>query len=180
MLALGAVGTVSAEPKGTLNYATMIQLNNWNPLIKTGQTYTAIPYEGLLQVADDGFTLEPRLATEWELTPTELKLKLREGVIFHDGEPFNAEAVKANLDWIRGSGTQWATGLNVISEIVIDGPYEITLKLSSPTPTMADRLATRGYYMVSPKHIATENWDIPVGTGPWTYDAEASQFQTKE
>ena len=50
MLALGAVGTVSAEPKGTLNYATMIQLNNWNPLIKTGQTYTAIPYEGLLQI----------------------------------------------------------------------------------------------------------------------------------
>ena len=178
--ALAATGSALAEPEGTLNYATMIQLNNWNPLVKTGQTYTAIPYEGLLQVAADGYTLEPRLAIEWDLTPTSLSLTLREGVVFHDGEPFNAEAVKSNLEWIRNSGTQWAAGLQVVSNIVIDGPYSLTIELSSPTPTMADRLATRGYYMVSPAHLETGNWDIPVGTGPWTYDAEASQFGTRE
>lgn len=178
--ALTAAGGALAEPQGTLSYATMIQLNNWDPLVKTGQTYTAIPYEGLLQVAQDGYTLEPRLATDWELTPTELKLTLREGVVFHDGEPFDAEAVKANFEWIRDSGTQWASGLQVVSDIIIEGPHSLTIKLSSPTPTMADRLATRGYYMVSPKHLETGNWDIPVGTGPWVYDAGASQFGTRE
>src|SRR5688572_135312 len=93
-IAFGAAGSAAiAAPKGTLNYATQIQNNNWNPLVKSGETYTGIPFEGLLRVAPDGFTLQPHLATAWELTPTELNLTLRSGVIFHDGTPFNAEAV---------------------------------------------------------------------------------------
>ena len=94
-----------AAPKGTLNYATQIQNTNWNPLVKSGETHTGIPYDGLLKVAPDGFSLLPHLAKSWELTPTELNLTLQSGVVFHDGTPFNAEAVKTNLEWIKSSGT---------------------------------------------------------------------------
>lgn len=180
LLGTALAGAAAAAPKGTLNYGTQIQLDNWNPLVKSGQTYTNIPYEGLLEVARDGFTLQPKLATEWQLTPTELNLTLREGVVFHDGTPFDAEAVKKNIEWIKGSGTQWAAGLAPISEVVVKDATHLTLKLSRPTPTMADRLATRGMYMVSPKALESGSWDKPVGTGPWTYDADASQRGTKE
>ncbi len=180
LLGTALAGAAFAAPEGTLNYGTQIQLDNWNPLVKSGQTYTNIPYEGLLQVARDGFTLEPRLATAWELTPTELTLTLREGVVFHDGTPFDAEAVKKNIEWIMGSGTQWAAGLSPIAEIVVTDATHLTLRLSKPTPTMADRLATRGMYMVSPKALESGSWDVPVGTGPWTYDPAASQRGTKE
>lgn len=177
---LGTAGSVTAAPKGTLNYATMIQNKNWNPLVRSGETYTRIPFEGLIRVEPDGFTLKPHLATAWELSPTELSLTLRSGVVFHDGTPFNAAAVKANLEWIKTSGTQWAATLDTVDDIVVKDDTHITLKLSRPTPTMAARLATRGLYMVSPKFLETKDWTKAVGTGPWTYDAEASQVGTKE
>ncbi|HEX5779640.1 MAG TPA: ABC transporter substrate-binding protein, partial [Xanthobacteraceae bacterium] len=177
---LGTAESVTAAPKGTLNYATMIQNKNWNPLVRSGETYTRIPFEGLIRVEPDGFTLKPHLATAWELTPTELSLTLRSGVVFHDGTPFNAAAVKANLEWIKTSGTQWAATLDTVDDIVVKDDTHITLKLRRPTPTMAARLATRGLYMVSPKFLETKDWTKAVGTGPWTYDAEASQVGTKE
>jgi ABC-type transport system substrate-binding protein len=175
-----AASAATAAPKGTLNYATQIQNTNWNPLVKSGETHTSIPYEGLLQVAPDGFTLQPRLAKSWELTATELNLTLQSGVVFHDGTPFNAAAVKTNLEWIRGSGTQWAATLATVSEIVVKDDTHLTLKLSRPTPTMASRLATRGLFMVSPKALETKDWTKAVGTGPWFYDVSASQPGTKE
>jgi peptide/nickel transport system substrate-binding protein len=169
-----------AAPKGTLNYATMIQNQNWNPLVRSGETYSAIPFEGLIRVASDGFTLQPHLATSWELTPTELTINLQKGVIFHDGTAFNAEAVKTNLEWIKGSGTQWAATLDTVSDIIVRDEHRVTLKLSRPTPTMPARLATRGLYMVSPKFLETKDWTKAVGTGPWTHDAAASQQGTRE
>jgi peptide/nickel transport system substrate-binding protein len=178
---LGAAGSaVIAAPKGTLNYATMIQNKNWNPLVRSGETYSGIPFEGLIRVAADGFTLQPHLATAWELTPTELNLTLQSGVVFHDGTPFNAAAVKTNLEWIKGSGTQWAATLDTVSDIIVKDDTHVTLKLSKPTPTMPSRLATRGLYMVSPKFLETKDWTKAVGTGPWTYDEAASQIGTKE
>ena len=84
-------------------------------------------------------------AKSWELTPTELNLTLQPGVSFHDGTPFNAAAVKTNLEWIKDFGTQWAATLATVSEIVVKDDTHLTLKLSRPTPTMAARLATRGF-----------------------------------
>ncbi len=125
------VAAAAAAPKGTLNYATQIQNTNWNPLAKSGETYTSIPYEGLLQVAPDGFTLQPRLAKSWELTQTELNLTLQSGVVFHDGTPFNAAAVKTNLEWIKDSGTQWAATLSTVSEIVIKDDTHLPSSLAA-------------------------------------------------
>lgn len=169
-----------AEPAGTLHYGTMIQHDNWNTLVKSGQTYTGIAYEGLLRAGRDGFTLEPSLATSWRLTPTELELTLRPDVWFHDGMRFDAEAVKQNIEWIKRSGTQWAAGFANVSEIVIRDPLHITLRLSEPTPTLPQRLATRGAYIVSPAAIAIGSWTVESGTGPWVHDPVASQRGAKE
>jgi ABC-type transport system substrate-binding protein len=107
----------------------VIQLNNWNPLVKPNQTYTGIVYEGLVRAAADGYTLQPSLATAWKLSTDKLELTLRSGVVFHDGTPFNAEAVKKNIEWIKTSGTQWAVGFAPVSSIEIKDDTHLTLHL---------------------------------------------------
>jgi len=185
VLAAGAMavayGSVAeARPQGTLDYGTVIQLNNWNPLVKPNQTYTGIVYEGLVKVAGDGFTLEPSLATEWKMSANKLDLTLRSGVVFHDGTPFNGEVVKKNIEWVKASGTQWAVGFEPVKEVEVKDDTHVTLHLSEPSPTLLQRLASRGAYMVSPKVIDSKSWTMDGGTGPWTYDAAASQLGTKE
>ncbi|MGQ7794558.1 ABC transporter substrate-binding protein [Faunimonas sp. B44] len=155
-------------------------MNNWNPLVKPNRTYTGIVYETLIKTAADGITLEPGLATEWSLSPTEMKLTLRPNVVFHDGSPFDADAVKKNIEWIKSSGTQWANSFDTVAEVVVDDPTHVTLKLSRQTPSMAQRLATRGAFMVAPATIDAESWDKANGTGPWVYDMNASQPSAKE
>jgi len=55
-------------------------------------------YDRLIEMGPDG-ELRPMLADSWEFVEEEtvLRLSLREGVMFHDGEPFDAEAVKENI-----------------------------------------------------------------------------------
>jgi ABC-type transport system substrate-binding protein len=180
VLVVCAGSAYASGPQGTLHYGTKIQLNNWNPLVKPNTTYTGIVYESLVKVAPDGFTIQPSLATAWHLTPTKLDLTLQSGVVFHDGTPFNAEAVKKNIEWIKNSGSQWAAGFAIVSKIIAKDPTHVTFLLSEQAPTMLHRLASRGAFMVSPKIIAARAWDKDGGTGPWTYDASASQLGTKE
>ena len=62
-------------------------------------------YEGLLDYAPGGTGVVPVLATEWEPSPDGLEwtFRLRQGVKFHDGTEFNAEAVKINFDRWRNT-----------------------------------------------------------------------------
>ena len=173
-------GAIEARPAGTLHYGTRIQLNNWNPLVKPNQTYTGIVYEGLVKVAPDGHTIQPSLATAWTLNTDKLELTLRPGVVFHDGTPFDANVAKQNIEWIKKSGTQWSRGFAEISSIDVKDATHLTLHLTTPSPTMLQRLASRGAYMVSPKVIASGSWSKEGGTGPWVYDAAASQLGTRE
>ena len=57
-------------------------------------------YDSLIRFKDGSTELEPGLATEWEISDDGLEytFKLRQGVKFHDGTPFDADAVKFNID----------------------------------------------------------------------------------
>ncbi|WP_317906872.1 ABC transporter substrate-binding protein, partial [Bacillus subtilis] len=57
-------------------------------------------YETLIEFADDSFELEPGLAKDWDVDDEGLRyvFYLQEGVTFHDGTPFNADAVKTNFE----------------------------------------------------------------------------------
>ena len=62
------------------------------------------------------FKLTPGLATKWEVSPDgkTYTFTLREGVVFHDGTPFDAAAVVANFDYIADTSTQSKISLNLI------------------------------------------------------------------
>lgn len=117
----------------------------------------------------------PALATEWENSDDGMTwtLTLREGVTFQDGTPFNAEAVKINLERILAPETasaQLASDVGPIAEITLDGDYKLTLRYDTPWVTLLDALRRTPIW--SPAALAKFSLDDYdkhlVGTGPFT------------
>lgn len=134
-------------------------------------------YEGLLQYADDSTEVKPCLAKEWEISDDGLEytFKLQEGVKFHDGTDFNAEAVKFNVERNTINKTEDMTYADFVwgyvdkCEVVDEYTVKITLTQPS-TPFLANLAMVFGAPMVSPtaaeKGTLMEN---PVGTGPYKF-----------
>jgi peptide/nickel transport system substrate-binding protein len=123
----------------------------------------------------------PMLATGWDWNDdgTELTMTLREGVVFHDGEPFNAEAVAANID--RSKNLEESRRKSEVSSIesweVVD-EYTIKFKLSAPDATLIAQFADRAGMMVSPKAAAEAGVEFglnPVCAGPFKFRERIQQ-----
>lgn len=142
-----------------------------------GVLYLTPVYESLVRRDAEGL-LEPGLATEWVLNDdaTQLELTLREGVEFHDGEPFDAEAVKANIEAAADRGGQIAAQLSVVTDVEITGDHTLTLTMSRPAADILGVLASEAGMMISPAALGNDDLDTnPVGTGPFIV---AEQNQT--
>ncbi len=138
--------------------------------------YWAPVFETLLTIMPDG-SIQPNLATEWSYNDdnTELTLKLREGVSFTDGTPFDAEAVRANFEALRIGTGQNVWMVQSIESYEIVSPSEIVVHLSEPDPALVRNLTLVAGAMASPASLGTEEAaNVPVGTGPYTYDTEES------
>ena len=123
----------------------------------------------------------PQLATEWSWNDdgTQLTMTLREDVVFHDGTPFDAEAVAYNIERSqtleesrRKSEIEAITGTEVL------GPYQIRIDLSQPDATLLSQLSDRAGMMISPTAAAEAGADFglnPVCSGPYKFDSRVSQ-----
>jgi peptide/nickel transport system substrate-binding protein len=152
---------------------------NWSPGQEMEGGPLRIPYETLLAPGADGTPTE-FLATSYELTKDALTLTLREGVTFHDGEPFNAEAVKANVEFAQQAATPWAGQLATIESVETPDEYTVVFNLSSPNPSLPTTLTTRTLPIASPAAIADGSIAThPVGTSPWAYDESQSVAGTR-
>ncbi|WP_326640543.1 ABC transporter substrate-binding protein [Streptosporangium sp. NBC_01755] len=167
---------VSGEgPSGTLRFGTNQRLDDWETITKQNATYTALVYEGLLSLAKDGFTIAPQLATGWKESGREVTFTLREGVFFHDGTPFDADAVVKNLERVRSTPSAYRGDLEEITSVTATSPTEVVIKLKRPAPSLLTNLARLGTYMVSPKALDDGSWKTnPSGTGPWKFDPKGS------
>src|SRR5690606_12811646 len=123
-------------------------------------------YDRLTELTPDGEVI-PMLAESWEFTDddTVLRLDLRQDVVFHDGEPFNAEAVKANIE--RGQTLETSAvkpDLASIEEVVVVDDYTVELHLSSPGSSLPALLSDRAGMMISPGAFDNPDIDLmPVG-----------------
>lgn len=127
----------------------------------------------LVLLSPDDKEFHPYLADSWDISPDGLSytFKLHPGVTFHDGTPFDAAAVKFNLDRVVDPATKSALALTNL------GPYEsstvvddltVTIKMKTPYPALLDALSQTSLGMISPKAVETFGADIganPVGTG---------------
>jgi len=115
----------------------------------------------------------PGLAESWEYTdPTTLVLHLREGVTFHDGTPFNAEAVKFNIERVLNPETASAARaeMEVVTEVNVLDEFTVELKLSSPASDLLLQLSDRAGMMASPAAVQQHGEDFSrfaVGAGPY-------------
>jgi peptide/nickel transport system substrate-binding protein len=132
-------------------------------------THTPV-YSGLVQLTKDAVP-EPGLAESWEYSDDGLTLTmaLREGVTFQDGEPFNAEAAKANLE--RAKTMEGSTVSGALAKIgTVDAVDDMTLQinLSEPDAALLAQLATFPGMMISPAAFDKADLDVmPVGAGPY-------------
>jgi peptide/nickel transport system permease protein/peptide/nickel transport system substrate-binding protein len=115
----------------------------------------------------------PGLATAWKYPdPKTLVIDLRDGVRFHDGAPFDADAVKLNLDRNKTSPrSNVKADLETVAAIEVTGPMQVTLRLSTPDSALPGILSDRAGMMMSPAAIKSgDNLDRkPVGSGAYTF-----------
>src|ERR1700756_3283022 len=129
-----------------------------------------IPQNGLQSVVPD-------LATGWSWGEdgTELTMPLREGVYWHDGQPFTARDVQCTLDLLTGTSNDklrvnprksWYSNLD---RVTTNGDYEVTLHLKRPQPAFLTILAS-GFTPIYPCHISPRDMrQHPIGTGPFKF-----------
>jgi peptide/nickel transport system substrate-binding protein len=119
--------------------------------------------------------LKPQLATEMPKIGEDgliYQIPLRKGAIFHDGTPFNAEAMVFSLKRFVANGGEPSFLLaDTIETIEATGEYEITIKLKQPFAAFPSLLAYPGACAVSPKayEIGEGKFNPTefVGTGPY-------------
>ena len=166
-------GSVPAgDPDATMRYGAPNIPSRLDPHRSSNgydQNYLAPVYERLVHQTPEA-ELEPGLATEWAFVDDlTFEMTLREGVTFSDGTPFDAEAVKANLErakTVEGSGV--AAYLASVDSVEVIDPTHVRFILNRPDATLPNQLATRPGMQVSP--AAFENADLdtnPVGSGPY-------------
>ncbi len=137
-------------------------------------------YEGLTKYAPDSTEVLPSLAKEWEISPDGLSytFKLQEGVTFHDGTPFNAEAVKFNIDRqlppkVDDDMPYAGFTFGTVKDVVVVDPYTVQINLTQRnTAFLANLAMSMAAPMVSPAALAAGNnsvMEAPVGTGPYTF-----------
>ena len=172
---------VTTEPR-VLRVGTSAALTSLDPARSAapGVAFLTPVYESLILRDPEGL-LQPGLATEWTLNDdaTELELTLREGVEFHDGAPFDAAAVKANLDAAPDRGGQITTQLSVLQSVEVVGDYEVKLTMTRSASDLLGVLASEAGMMISPEALGSEDLaTTPVGTGPFTVDEQNQTGET--
>ncbi|WP_457964571.1 ABC transporter substrate-binding protein [Arthrobacter sp. D1-29] len=139
-------------------------------LTSTGVVVRSNVTEPLIERNPQTGELEPKLATEWEPTSdTEWTLKLREGVTFQDGTPFNAEAAAFTIDRAVNS----KLGCNVEgyvfgdADLLVKAVDAITLTVTTPEPDPILPLRLSFLEVVPASTSTTEKVREPIGTGPY-------------
>lgn len=177
------VAEESSEPS-VLNVAIQVDIDTFD---HQGNTTIAVAnlvdymLETLVEVEEDG-TIVPNLATDWEISDDGLKYTfyLRDDVTFSDGTPFNAEAVKFNIDRISDPDVEVADAYpyDQITKVEIPDDYTIIWYLDTPISSFLENMLQTNFSMVSPTFAAKDtdlytaigNTQGTVGTGPYVYE----------
>ncbi|KKK41359.1 MAG: Periplasmic dipeptide transport protein precursor, partial [Candidatus Lokiarchaeum sp. GC14_75] len=152
------------------------------------------------------YEIIPQLATSWgwNAAKDSIWFDLRRGVTFHDGTPFNAEAVKWNFDrvqhFINVTGDLVANGTSdlafpsslyydsagttpIMNDTVVNSEYNVTVNLNFPFVMFLDLLTFEATTIVSPastKHQYLDlTTDLLVGTGPYVYDSYTTDVEVR-
>jgi peptide/nickel transport system substrate-binding protein len=127
----------------------------------------------LIVLGPDG-NFQPWLATEWETSEDGLvwTFKLREDVTFHNGEPFNAEAVKFTFDdALSIEGSSQTNVINELESVNVIDEFTVETVTNRPNPIWLSQIAH--LFMMPPEYtqeVGPEGFnEAPLGTGAFTF-----------
>lgn len=116
----------------------------------------------------------PHLAKSWlAIEPTVWEMELRDDVVFHNGEPFDAETVKYNLERITNpeQKSPQMGNFEPFESAEILSPYKLRINSKAPWPIFAERL--QNFQMLPPKYTMEKGDEYagshPIGTGPYKF-----------
>ncbi len=133
-------------------------------------------YDRLVDRDPKSYKPIPALATSWRIVnDTTWEFTLRQGVKFHNGEPFNAQSVKATFDYIKDptNKTHYLPRWAVLKEVQIVNDYTVRLITEKPWPGLIDRISLTDFHAMPPKLLKEHGPQAllakPVGTGPFKF-----------
>jgi len=179
-------GPVSAQTtqKRELIVAQGGDISKFDPHFSTSSNDIRISlnlFDTLLSRHPDG-KLYPSLATEWKLTnPTTWTFKLRQGVKWHNGDPFSSADVKYSFErtWDPKVGSRVSTVFTTVEKVEAPDANTVVFTTKKPDPLLDARVAFYGGQIVPKKYLEAVGGDTfnakPIGTGParfvsWTKD----------
>ena len=119
---------------------------------------------------------EPWLATSWDnIDDQTWRLTLREGVTFHNGEPFTADAVKWTYERIQEASRDEFITFNqwlFIDEITALSDYQVEITTVEPDPSFLSKMAGTGCGIQAPvagREMMESGEYTPIGTGPYKF-----------
>ncbi|QOL80981.1 ABC transporter substrate-binding protein [Pseudooceanicola spongiae] len=185
-LALGALSPAMAQtPPGVLIVGQIAEPKALDPAAVTAVNDFRIlmnVYDGLVRYKSGTLEVEPALASSWDINEdgTLYTFHLREGVTFHDGSDFDAEAVKFNFDrMLKEDHPFHDTGpfplsffFSSVEEVTVADPLTVEFKLSAPYAPFLSNLAYPTGLIVSPAAVEKFGADFgrnPSGTGPFSF-----------
>lgn len=175
-LALAPLQAATAAPQGTLRVALTAMPNSLDMPKAAEKNATNVCwsiYDSLIWVDENG-VVQPALAESWTVSEDQktYTFQLRQGVRFHNGEPFTADAVV--FSWKRASAPdmkyrdRWTVAETV--EKVDD--YTVKITTSEPSPLLL-RIMHSDWAIVPPGYVSkvgdAEFAANPVGTGPFKF-----------
>jgi peptide/nickel transport system substrate-binding protein len=172
---VAAMGTAIAQTKpGVLRLGYTTGPSSLDPARATSggdRVFLLQAYDRLIRLTNAAEP-QPMLATKWEFVKngTGLVLTLRQGVKFHDGTPFDAQAVKANIDRYRTmEGSTQRAVLSAVTDVQVLDASRVEIQCKNGCGGLTQTLGDNPGMMVSPK--AFGNADLgtkPIGAGPYT------------
>ncbi len=126
-------------------------------------------FDPLMRVNSDG---KPAPWLALSATPnadaTVWTMKLRQGVKFQNGEPFNAAAVKMNFDAGK-AGSVLALADAPIKEVKVIDDYTAEFDMNTPFGAFPTDMSGQGAMMMAPAQIQAKDKNHPIGTGPFKF-----------
>jgi ABC-type transport system substrate-binding protein len=164
------------DPGATLTLGSVVTHRIWNPHLfpAPAAAYELLtPVYDRLLLAEPDLSAGPMLAKSYELSADHMSmtLHLRNDVKFSDGTPFNADVVKANIDYTKAQNNSTAETEKIVKDVAILDPYTVRLDFSADGTNFPLILAydvTIGA-MVSPKALLDPKtlYTTPSGSGPY-------------
>jgi peptide/nickel transport system substrate-binding protein len=184
VMAVAIVGTGMAAPSKILVYARGADSRGLDPAyVDDGESAKVIVniYDNLVKYKTGSTEIEPALATSWTVSADSKvwTFKLRKGVKFHDGTPFNAAAVKFSVERqlppLATDDMPYASfTFEPVKKVEAIGPYTVRFTLSRPyAPFLANMAMCLAAPIVSPaavKKYGKEFIQHPVGTGAFKFE----------